>query len=313
MVAVLLIVGPTIVGSGANFIKTSNNEPPVATPTSVASSQPRPSAAPPTYAGESTGPRFSQWPENPYPPELVYPETESDLDFYLNSNSLYDQTLAPTACSVGTVDLATASFDELDRYMTDLVACLMDAWDDPVYAAGYELPRPSVTIYSEGFTTKCGQAPAYNAFYCGADQQLYYSYDLVQLFSPDLREARFMTEAIMAHEFGHTVQGRTGILTSEAYYQEEAATPEDEALWSRRTELQADCFSGLFLNSISQGSGLTAQDQANISQMFAQLGDPPLGGDHGRSASRQYWFHVGISNNWIGACQTFTVPADQVS
>ena len=34
--------------------------------------------------------------------------------------------------------------------------------------------RPTVTIYGEGLTTKCGKSGV-NAFYCTADQQVYYS------------------------------------------------------------------------------------------------------------------------------------------
>ena len=43
--------------------------------------------------------------------------------------------------------------------------CLVRAWQPPVTNAGFLITRPTVTIYGESITTKCGDS-GINAFYC---------------------------------------------------------------------------------------------------------------------------------------------------
>jgi predicted metalloprotease len=325
---VLLIVGPTMIGSIANLLEASGPTIPVGdrptwaptlattdAPATEAPATEQPGggateAAPPAGGGE--GPRFDQWPVDPNPAAPPQPQTYADLDLYLLDNPLYDQTLASVPCVVGSVDLVTGSTSEISAYLTSVVACLMDAWDDAVYAAGYELPRPSITVYNNpNFMTRCGEAPLENAFYCAADQQLYYSADLVNLL-PELSDKRYVAEAIIAHEFGHAVQARSGITGSDDYYYSSAATEDEANEWSRRQEQQADCFAGLFLRAIADSAGLTNDDRSTAEAVFYALGDPP-GGDHGLPANRATWFDTGVANTVVGACNTFAASADAVA
>jgi predicted metalloprotease len=229
------------------------------------------------------------------------------------ANPVYDQAIAPVPCEVGDIDLTSAPIGDIQAYMTNLVACLMDSWDNAVEGAGFVLPRPSITVYDAEIMTKCGESISLNAFYCSADQQMYYSYDLVQLFSWDLQRARYVAEAVIAHEFGHAVQGRTGILESEDYRAADAATEEESYEWSRRAELQADCFAGLFLRSIAASTGMLDSDHENARQVFYQLGDPYVGGDHGQPDSRSAWFESGFGSDSVGACRTYDAASESVT
>ena len=42
------------------------------------------------------------------------------------------------------------------------------------------------------------------------------------------------------------------------------------------------------------------------------LKDPNAEGNHGRSASRQYWGTTGLGTSAVGSCNTFTAPKSQV-
>jgi predicted metalloprotease len=315
---VLCIVGPTLLTAAAEFFGGDEVAPEPPTPTQTAGTggpTDGPTTevpAPPTDPGVTSGPRTDEWPIDLNPPALPEPSTWDQLYAYLNDNAFYNQTVAPVPCEVGDVDLLNASVAEVQLYMTGVVACLMDTWDNPVYDAGYQLPRPSITVYDSEIMTKCGESIPQNAFYCGVDQQLYYSYDLATLFSGELRTARYVAEMVIAHEFGHAVQGRTGISTSVDIAQYNAETEEAATELNRRLEVQADCFAGMFLRSIAAATNVTETDAYHGQQVFAELGDPPSGGDHGQSATRAHWFDTGFASTAVGACATYQVAASEV-
>jgi predicted metalloprotease len=206
----------------------------------------------------------------------------------------------------------------LETHLNDLMACLVRAWQPPVTAAGYQIVRPSVTIYGDSITTKCGKADGGNAFYCPADQQVYYSRTLPQAVA-DLQGSKWGPDLVLAHEFGHAIQARTGILIAANGLEQQAGDKTPEGLQiSRRIETQADCFSGLFLRSTSQSLGITQADVPAMEVIFVAIGDdslsrnPDIESTHGRGSSRLYWARQGLGTSSVGKCDTFTAAADLV-
>jgi predicted metalloprotease len=253
------------------------------------------------------------------PPTLPEVTTVAQAQDTVANDAIYAQTVpGPTLCQVSAIDLTTASPSELQAYMTKIVGCLMTVWSGPVTQAGYELPRPPVIIFSAPITTGCGKLETENAVYCGADQKIYYATDLPSILPPDLQKARFVVEMIIAHEFGHAVQARTGILISFNGLESTATTTAEKNLWSRRGEMQADCLSGLFIRSVSKSAGLTQQDLDNIAATARAVGDDTLSGkanidgNHGLAANRQYWIQLGMASTTVSVCNTFVAPAEAV-
>jgi predicted metalloprotease len=103
------------------------------------------------------------------------PDTYDEATQWTTANKIYNQSVPlPIRCELKPItDQSTDA--ELKTHLNDLMACLVRAWEPPVTAAGYQIVRPSVTIYGDSITTKCGKAGGGNAFYCPADQQVYYS------------------------------------------------------------------------------------------------------------------------------------------
>lgn len=253
------------------------------------------------------------------PPEIPSVSTVEEAEQAVTGNALYQQSVPqPTRCDVTAIDLTTASADSLQAHMTAIVGCLMTVWNDPVTKAGYQLPRPPVIVYSKPITTSCGKTETMNAFYCGADQKIYYATDLPKILPSTLRNSRFVVEMIVAHEFGHAIQARTGILIAFNGLGSEAATTAEANLWSRRGEQQADCLAGEFIRAVSQSAGLTQADLDNIAATARAVGDDTLSGksdidgNHGLAASRQYWTQLGMASTSVAACNTFVVPAGSV-
>lgn len=278
--------------------------------------QERPTYTPPTYTPPNPSSESGKYqPGLPdlNPPEAPMPDTWDDVRAALLNNPLFLEAMPPTDCQIDNVDLEFGAQAAIEQHMNDFVGCLMKAWYPPVTNAGYLLPRPSVTVYNSAVTTRCGELPMYNAVYCSADQQVYYAKNLIEAFPPAIRPMRFLAESIIAHEFGHAVQYRTMILYSEMVLEYEAEDEDTRMSASRRLEMQADCFTGLFLNSVAESTDLTQSDRHNIEAIFSSLGgSTPYADDHGLGSNRAWWTNQGLASTLPSVCNTFTAEEDQV-
>ncbi len=252
------------------------------------------------------------------PPLPPGPQTVDEAVAMLTKNKFYAQQVpAPVRCNAAPIDFATATDPEIQQKLDATIGCLMRVWGPSVEAAGYQLPRPTVTLYSRSIQTACGNAKP-NAFYCAADQQVYFSNLLPQSSALRIVKEPFVADMVMAHEFGHALQGRTGILIAFHALMQNTNDKSESLELSRRGETQADCFSGQSINSIKKSLNITSQDLTSILVAYRSIGDDHLTGDasvvgnHGRSDSRQYWGRVGLNNTDIAKCDTFSVSASKV-
>ncbi|MGI8457273.1 MAG: neutral zinc metallopeptidase [Propionibacteriaceae bacterium] len=250
------------------------------------------------------------------PPPLPYAQSQDEVAAYLQTNPFYDQsTPIPVRCDLKPINLTTASDSALKTHFSTLMGCLLRVWEPPISDAGWQIVRPTVTIYGESVNTKCGNSGV-NAFYCAADQQVYYSNLLVQAI-PAVTAANRGGDIVVAHEFGHALQARTGILIT-AHLATRNGSEADQLLASRRLEAQADCFSGMFIRAVSRSLGIQQSDVPSIENTFRAIGDDTLSGkanvegDHGLARSRLYWGQEGLGHSTVSSCNTFVVPASQV-
>lgn len=305
---------------GLSTASGQTTEPPIFVPGSGSSSSASPGSSDTSSSNGSTTESGTYLNDNyqvpavsANPPALPEPQTYSEARQWITANKIYQQTVAkPVRCEMTDIDLSTASRAQLQAHLNELTGCLMRVWGPTLQDAGFIPVRPSVTIYSGSVTTKCGKLPSENAVYCGADQQIYYAANLPNLVPASLANSKFITESIIAHEFGHAIQARTGILISEQALEDQQSTKAAKYNLSRRTELQADCFAGEFVSSIAQSTGMNSTDLGNIGKLFYSFGDDQLTGDptyvgnHGRGANRQAWMRAGMSNAVLTTCNTFT-------
>ena len=87
-----------------------------------------------------------------------------------------------------------------------------------------------------------------------------------------------------------------------------------EFAYVRRLETQADCFSGMFLRSVSLSLGIEQADVEGILATYVAIGDdtlnndPNIVGNHGLAVSRRYWGTTGLRSGEVTSCNTFTAP-----
>lgn len=252
------------------------------------------------------------------PGEFPIPTTYGEATDWLQNNSIYNVSIpTPTRCESQPINLDEASNAQLEAHFNELTACLMRVFDPPMQQAGYALPRPSVTIYSSPINTRCGDMPMYNAAYCAGDQQIYYASNLPDVIPSELQGVQYAVESVVAHEFAHHIQARTGILISSAAWEQnsnEAAANN----FARRLEVQADCLAGMFIQSAGPSVGIDENGSNQISLLFYAIGDdvltgdPNIDGNHGHGDSRRNWYWQGYTNTSTGACNTYVAPDAEV-
>ena len=251
------------------------------------------------------------------PPPLPVPETYEEAEQVVTNSPFYGQTApAPVRCDAEPIDVGSASDTQLKQHFEGAMECLVRVWEPPVTGAGLVIVRPSVTVYGSKMTTKCGSSGV-NAFYCAADQQVYYSNRLDDEL-PIVAQDKWAADVVIAHEFAHALQARTGILISAKALGQNSNDEQTDLLYSRRLETQADCLSGMYIRSVSQSLGINQSDLAGIESTYKAVGDDAVTGDttivgnHGLARSRVFWGDKGIGSSDVGTCNTFTVPASQV-
>ncbi len=254
------------------------------------------------------------------PPDIVVPTKESELTELTQNNPLYQQSVPkPVRCEMGNLDLTQASQSQVQEHLNELTTCLMRVWGKPIEDAGWVPVHFKSNVYSgPSVQTPCGKIPDRNAAFCYANQQMYYSMTLPRILPASLANQPYVVETVLAHEFGHGIQGRTGLAASTIIASEMEGSSSAKHLWKRRLELQADCFAGQFVGSIAQSKQMTQTDVDNVKSLLRAIGDdtltgkPDYDGDHGHAASRVYWMEMGLASTSIGACNSFVSPPERV-
>ncbi|CAM3140378.1 neutral zinc metallopeptidase [Saccharomonospora xinjiangensis] len=203
-----------------------------------------------------------------------------------------------------------------EAFFTAARECLDAAWEP--FLRAYNLPFTPPRLHfpsSASFDTQCGRINvgiATAAYYCEGD--LYLPYDGLQ--TQQYGETPGVYLALFAHEYGHHVQEMAGIMDAawDRIYAEGRDSPAGREM-SRRKELQAQCFSGMFLGAhVDQGGSITREMYNAAWYDQETRGDDTSGThDHGTNANYAKWWRAGAYDNRIVDCNTFAAPNEDVA
>jgi uncharacterized protein len=247
-------------------------------------------------------------------------QTRSQSNTSLARNSIYaiDLSGGRVSCKIKVRSPKPPLRDaNLAAYGKKLVGCLVKAFDKPLAARGIDLTTPKVKTYSKTIKTPCGKfgqrdSPAY---YCSATHTIY-----LPQSGDDSDEAytfaRLGYVGLVAHEFGHHMQAASGMLREYGQRSFVAKNRSNRYLLSRRMELQAQCFEGIFLAATTRSIGLSSYDryQLRVWHSFTGDEDPPKARkpDHGSSAAQIRWLNRGLDSADFGRCNTWKASKKSV-
>jgi uncharacterized protein len=210
----------------------------------------------------------------------------------------------------------------------DILGCRIIATGNSVDGVWSQLmkgyTRPKIRLFSDSVDTACGPATTdVGPFYCPGDKTAYFDTaffaELVDRFGSS--SGPLAQEYVVAHEFGHHVQDLQGTL---GRAQQGPGGAEGNSV---RTELQADCYGGVWAHyaAITKQEGtdvtflepLTDKDIEDALSAASSVGDDriqqsstgrvnPESWTHGSSAARQYWFTEGYRTGDPNKCDTFS-------
>ncbi|WP_243711373.1 neutral zinc metallopeptidase [Actinomadura sp. KC216] len=223
--------------------------------------------------------------------------------------------LTPVNCTVPRIE---PSAESMRRFMDVLSDCLDVSWTRQFEKAGIPYQKPDRVFWVEPGRSPCGSypAPGASAFYCPANNTMYVGLRHVVETSGGEPLSHYAVFArIIAHEYGHHVQDRAGILLYADRQMESAGTAaRNEA--SRRIELQAQCFAGAFLGAERTTLPMTQEQYTAMIIDLRGRGEdrlPPDERDHGLGRHYAGWVVTGYDGRRLTLCNTWTAPPSKVS
>lgn len=207
----------------------------------------------------------------------------------------------------------TSQFEGEDTYevfVSTVLGSTDDAWEGLFSRMNRTYEEPRLVLFRGATQSGCGGASsATGPHYCPVDRTIY----LDETFFDELTtrlgaQGGDVAQAyVIAHEVGHHAQNLLGTL-------DRADRSNNEV--SVKTELQADCYAGLWANTIRDQGILEPGEIREAMDAAAAVGDDriqervrghsdPETFTHGTSDERVGWFTTGYNSSTVTACNTF--------
>lgn len=217
-------------------------------------------------------------------------------------------------------NISTETFEGADNYevfASTVLGSNNDMWQRLFAQENKSYEPPRLVLFRNATASGCGIASSQvGPHYCPIDQTIY----LDETFFEEL-QSRFgakggdVAEAyVIAHEVGHHAQNLLGTL--QQVQRVEQSNPDQANQASINLELQADCYAGLWANSIKDLDVLGPNEIQEAMDAAEAVGDDriqekvtgqvnPESWTHGSSAQRVEWFNRGFGSGQLSACETF--------
>jgi uncharacterized protein len=204
-----------------------------------------------------------------------------------------------------------------DCRIVGVVNSVQKFWDGVFERSNRTYKYVDTVFFTDQVQTGCGLATSQvGPFYCPRDTMVY-----IDLGFFDELQSRFgagggpFAQAyVIAHEYGHHVQNQLGVLDEIG---SDRQGPESRAV---RSELQADCYAGVWAANAVDTGLIEELTQADINEGLdaaTAIGDDriqertqgqvnPETWTHGSSEQRRRWFSRGYETGKPAQCNTFS-------
>jgi uncharacterized protein len=201
--------------------------------------------------------------------------------------------------------------DSYEVFASTVLGSNNDMWSQTFAKANREYDPPKLVLFRTATNSSCGVATSeVGPHYCPNDQTIY----LDETFF-DALKSRFGAEGgdvaeayVISHEVGHHVQNILGTF-------DKVGNSRDQEN-SIKLELQADCYAGLWANSIKNANVFEQNEIHEAMDAAEAVGDDriqkkvegyvdPESWTHGSSEQRKDWFNRGYEQGTLSSCDTF--------
>lgn len=253
--------------------------------------------APPTTEVAAPGAAAEEWhlPERRWEP-MPLPDPQSPLYGTQVTRLNAQPPVELVRCAPpGTVETVA----QWQAAVRDQWYCVHRSWVPTLQRLGWPTAAPTVHFFEgEGDDSACGYLEA-PAFYCSAGEGTVHfgvrHYDMARTWDLSVNE-------MVNHEYGHHLQGLTGITAAKV------ALPWTLEL-ERRAELQATCWSA----AMTYRNSAVTFGQAEYDSWQERLETMQADGVHGDRESLLHWGTRGFYAATMNDCNTWVVPESHVS
>lgn len=222
---------------------------------------------------------------------------------------------------VGENNLDTTQFegeDDYEVFASTVLGSANDMWAVIFNQNNLTYTPPSLVLFRASTNSSCGGASSETGpHYCQSDETIY----LDETFFDELtnrlgaKGGDVAQAYVIAHEVGHHAQHELGILNEGQINRGEKMSGNDHSI---ATELQADCFAGLWAYSIKDKGVFLPGEIDEALDAASAVGDDriqqkttgrvtPETWTHGSSADRMKWFTRGFETGSVASCDTWTL------
>ena len=186
----------------------------------------------------------------------------------INSSAPQEQTAGTTGVS---------DDDPQAKFISVVLADTEETWGEVFRQRGAAYAPPTLVLFSDATQSACGVGQsAMGPFYCPSDRKVYldlsFFRELDQRFGAP---GDFAQAYVVAHEVGHHVQTLLGLSDRVASARSRASERDANAI-SVRTELQADCYAGVWGHYANRRGLLEQGDAEEGLRAASAIGDDTL-------------------------------------
>ena len=207
--------------------------------------------------------------------------------------------------------------DSYEVFASTVLGSNNDLWSQQFSQNNLTYTPPKLVLFRQATQSSCGTATSQvGPHYCPYDKTIY----LDETFFDELTnrlgaQGGDVAQAyVISHEVGHHVQSELGVLSQVQSYSQR--NPDQAQQAAIMTELQADCFAGLWVNSIKDLGVLEPNEVVEAMDAAEAVGDDriqervtgyvnPESWTHGSSEQRAEWFMRGYDTGRFESCNTF--------
>ncbi|WP_433626857.1 neutral zinc metallopeptidase [Nocardia sp. CA-120079] len=210
----------------------------------------------------------------------------------------------------------SATVEAATRFFQAAAACLDKKWRPALQGANLPYSSPAVSVPARGAdaASPCGSGSAnWAAFYCSANHTIYMPLDKIQIERYGNDTVVYLT--VFAHEYGHHVQAISGITQAMSSQRSDAGARSALGLeLSRRMELEAQCFAGMYVGtSVVDGAFDKAEQNRTTADQYGRGDKSGDARDHGTTQHYGAWFEQGQNYDRTFQCNTWNMSSDEVS